>query len=123
VAEEEDGRLVGYIMLTRMYVHGDDGKKYPTLLIAPLAVAIEYRDKGIGSALVKESLWAAAELDYRSVFLVGDPKYYKKLGFRAARKFGITHPGIPAEYVMACELSPDALKGIHGTVDCRGLDE
>ena len=113
---EENGLLVGHIMLTKFSIVAD-GVNSETLLLAPISVALGYRDKGIGSALIKESFKLAKEMGYTSVILVGDPGYYHRFGFRSAISFDIKHtPAIPDENVMACELVPDALLGIHGTI-------
>ncbi|MEG6513502.1 hypothetical protein [Desulforamulus ruminis] len=59
----------------------------------------------------------AKKLGYTSVFLVGDPAYYHRFGFKSAAHFGIKHkPNIPDEYVMGCELVPGALYEIGGTI-------
>ncbi|WP_027368616.1 GNAT family N-acetyltransferase [Desulfocurvibacter africanus] len=115
---EENGQLVGHIMLTKAHVV-DGETKFETLLLAPISVALEYRNRGIGSALIKESFRLAKARGYTSVLLVGDPAYYHRYGFRTAAGFGIkpTHP-IPDENVMACELAPNALRGVSGTTDC-----
>ena len=115
---EENGKLIGHIMLTKAYII-DSGNKFETLLLAPISVALEYRNKGIGSNLIKESFKLAKEMGYTSVLLVGDPAYYHRFGFKAAVNYGIKHKqNIPDEYVMVCELVPGALYGISGTTDC-----
>lgn len=68
--------------------------------------------------MIKESFKLAKEMGYTSVILVGDPAYYHRFGFKTAVNFGIKHKhAIPDEYVMACELVPDALNEINGIVD------
>ncbi|MHB1043056.1 MAG: GNAT family N-acetyltransferase [Eubacteriales bacterium] len=115
---EENGKLIGHIMLTKTYIV-NSGKKFETLLLAPISVALEYRNRGVGSNLIKESFKLAKKMGYTSVLLVGDPAYYQRFGFKAAVNFGIKHiHNIPDENVMACELVPDALYGISGTTDC-----
>jgi predicted N-acetyltransferase YhbS len=115
---EENGKLIGHIMLTKMYI--DDNDKTETLYLAPISIALEYRNKGMGSDLIKASFKLAKEMGYKSVFLVGDPAFYHRFGFKAAIDFGVEHePDIPDEYVMACELSPNALLEITGVVDFR----
>jgi len=115
---EENGKLIGHIMLTKTYIV-NSGNKFETLLLAPISVALEYRNRGVGSNLIKESFKLAKEMGYTSVLLVGDPAYYHRFGFKAAVNFGIKHiHNIPDENVMACELVPDALYGISGTTDC-----
>jgi predicted N-acetyltransferase YhbS len=115
---EEDGKLVGHIMMSRAHiVNGAD--KFAVTYVAPLSVVLEFRNKGIGSALMKEAFKLAREMGYTSVFLVGDPAYYHRFGFKSAISFGIKHMHeIPDENVMACELVPGALKNVTGTTDC-----
>ena len=104
-------------MLTKTYI-ANDGNNFETLLLAPVSVALEYRDRGVGSALIKESFRLARELGYTSVVLVGDPAYYKRFGFKPLIDFGVKNTNnIPDEYVMAYELGPDVLHGINGTID------
>jgi predicted N-acetyltransferase YhbS len=118
VAEEND-KLIGHIMLTKTDIV-NDSSKFETLLLAPISVALEHRNRGVGSELIKASSKLAEEMGYTSVFLVGDPAFYHRFGFKAAINFGIGHePDIPNEYVMACELFPDALLEIGGTIDFR----
>lgn len=93
-----------------------DGRKYDTLMIAPLSVALEYRSVGVGGALVRESFKIAKTIGYNSAFLCGDPNYYSRFGYRPIGDFGITHNSIPEPYVMGCELEPLALNGITGVV-------
>jgi putative acetyltransferase len=114
---EEKGKLIGHIMLSKGHiVNGAD--KYEILYLAPISVILEYRNKEIGSNLIKESFKLAKGMGYKSVLLVGDPAYYHRFGFKSAITFGIkpTHE-IPDENVMAFELVSGALKGISGTTD------
>lgn len=46
---EEDGVLIGHIMLTGASIR-ENGGCFGTLLLAPLSVALEWRAKGIGAA-------------------------------------------------------------------------
>ena len=86
-------------------------------MLAPLSVALEYRKRRIGSKLVKKSFELANNLGYKAVFVVGDPAYYSRFGFKSSVLFGIKHvPPIPDQYVMFHELSTGALAGVTGTV-------
>jgi putative acetyltransferase len=115
---EEKGKLIGHIMLSKGHiVNGAD--KYEVLYLAPISVVLELRNKGIGSNLIKESFRLAKEMGFISVFLVGDPAYYHRFGFKSAASFGIKHTHeIPDENVMAYELVAGALKDIGGITDC-----
>jgi len=112
---EEDGVIVGHIMLTKTYITAADSK-FEALLLAPLSVALEYRNRGVGSKLVLESFELAKKLGYKAVFVVGDPAYYSRFGFKSIAFFAIKHdPPIPDPYVMAYGLAPGALFGVTGT--------
>lgn len=115
---EEDGRLVGQIMLTRTFIR-NESDKFEALLLAPISVALEFRNRGIGTELINKSFRIAREMGHTVVLLVGDPAYYSRFGFKPAISFGIRHHhDIPDENVMACELAHGALNGIFGTMDC-----
>jgi putative acetyltransferase len=103
-------------MLTKTCVAADD-LKFEALLLAPLSVALEYRRRGVGSKLLRVSLELAKNLGYKAVFVVGDPAFYSRFGFKSSVLFGIKHvPVIPDQYVMVRELSAGALTGVTGTV-------
>lgn len=113
---EEDGKLIAHIMLTRTSLTVND-KEFPTLLLGPISVMLEHRNRGVGSALIHEGFRLARELGHQSAVLVGNPAYYNRFGFKTAADFGIRNAnGIPDQYVMACELAPNALKGVDGTI-------
>jgi predicted N-acetyltransferase YhbS len=114
---EEQGEIVGHIMLTKTYILTGTSR-VEALLLAPLAVKLSHRRQGIGSKLVQESFRIAKQLGFQSIFVVGNPKYYGRFGFRSTARFGIRHvPEIPEPYVMGIELTPNALAGISGTVN------
>jgi predicted N-acetyltransferase YhbS len=116
---EQDDQIIGHVMLTKTLVAGA-GKNSAVLLLAPLAVELKHRKQGVGSKLVLESFRLAKEHGYKSVLVVGNPAYYGRFGFKPSVSFGIVHdPPIPDPYVMACELVPNALAGVCGTV-CLG---
>ncbi|GAE83743.1 GNAT family N-acetyltransferase [Bacteroides reticulotermitis] len=113
---EDNGKLIGHIMLTKTPVAQSNGERYEALLVAPLSVLLAYRDQGVGASLMKEALRLAADLNYEAAFLTGDPTYYQRFGFQSASKFGITCPGIPDQFTLAYEIIPHALNSIQGTI-------
>ncbi len=114
---EEDGALVGHIMLTVTKIRGADSE-HNVLLLAPLCVELSHRNRGIGGALIKESFLRAMDLGYNAVVLVGEPLYYHRFGFVSASRFGIhDKKDIPEGYLMAVELRQGALNGCGGVVD------
>ena len=115
---EENGQLVGHILVTKTYIKSK-GKRQPVLYAAPLSVKLEFRNRGVGTALLKEAMILGRRMGYGAIFLVGDPAYYHKYGFQSANGFGIGHRHkIPEDNVMGYELEPGALSGCCGTLEC-----
>lgn len=113
---EDNGQVVGHIMLTKTILQNAT-RAVSVLLLAPLAVALDYRKQGVGSALIKESFNQAKAMGYQAVFLVGDPAYYQRFGFKSITEFGIGCAlDIPLQYIQACELQADALKDVGGII-------
>ena len=113
---EVEGELIGHIMFTKLIVPVSKGD-LPSLLVAPLCVKLAERNKGYGSQLMKTGFSIAKDLGYTSAFLVGDPEYYQRFGFRPTGLFGIKNKSdIPDRFVLCCELLPGALKDINGYV-------
>lgn len=113
----EGGRIVGHVVLTRKTIDATSGSR-EVLLLAPLAVALDHRGRGLGARLTRTVLEAARAKGFDAVILVGDPAYYGRFGFRTSTDFGIANTaGIPDVYVLMTELVPGALAGLTGTVD------
>lgn len=113
---EDDGMLVGHILFTPIHIV-DGENKVVSLSLAPVSVLPEYQRKGIGSQLIKEGHSIARELGYESVFVLGHPEYYPYFGYEPSTNWNISSPfDVPAEYFMAIELKPGALKEAKGTV-------
>ncbi len=89
----------------------------PALLLGPIAVAAEWRSRGLGADLIRHSLDRAAELGHRIVLLVGDAPYYGRFGFTRAKMAGLTLPGpVELDRFLGLELVPGALDGVTGKV-------
>lgn len=116
VAEEEDC-LVAYNILTKFNRYSIN-KDIKALLLGPICVKLEYRNKGIGKEIINKSLEAAKNLGYEVVFLFGDENYYKKLGFKQTFSYNIKslNKNIRQEEAMLKELVPNVLKDVKGTV-------
>ena len=113
---EIDKLLVGHIMLTKTYITNSESK-YETILLGPLSVKFDFRNTGVGAKLIENSFNLARRIGYTSVVLVGDPNYYNRFGFRTSVDFGIKNSNeIPDEYVLACELTPNALEEVNGKI-------
>ena len=73
-----DSRIVGHAIFTKC---GVVGSNFSAALLGPLAVAPAWQRQGIGSAIVRAGLRRLEETDVSLVLVLGDPAYYKRLGF------------------------------------------
>lgn len=97
VAEQQGpgahGSVVGHVLLTRSRLDAPTAL-IDVLVLSPLAVAPDRQRRGIGSALVRHALGAAAARPEPLVFLEGSPDYYGPLGFLAAAPLGFRRPSL-----------------------------
>ena len=113
---EEDGQIVGHIMLTHLAVKGREQLKM--LLLSPLSVRLDKRRQGVGSLLVRHALQQAQEQGFEAVALVGNPAYYGRFGFSRMDGFGLhCQPAVPAQYALAVALKEGALCGPAATIN------
>lgn len=79
--------------------------------LAPVAVRPAWKNRGIGSAIVRRLIDRARQAAARAVFVLGDPAYYGRFGFEPAYPRG-----------FACRfVAPDAPQG-PGTAERPGRD-
>ena len=104
---EESGAVVGHVLLSRMTVTAD-GRNWRGLGLAPIGVLPTSQGQGIGGALIREALRAAATSGEEIVFLLGEPDYYRRFGFatETAAPFASPYAG---PYFMAHILSDASL--------------
>lgn len=91
---EQDGELVGHVLYTHALLD-TPRQMVDVLVLSPLGVRPDLQRRGIGSALVRETLATLA--DRRSeplVFLEGHPSYYPRFGFAPARPLGFAAPSV-----------------------------
>jgi putative acetyltransferase len=82
----ENGRVIGHVMFSRM------DAPFPSLGLAPVAVPPGRRRQGVAAALIKEGLRRAKAQGWEAVFVVGDPAYYQRFGFRADEAVAFVSP-------------------------------
>ena len=110
IVAEADGKIVGNIVYTKAKVMLDAGGDMDVISFGPLSVLPEYQSKGIGSALVEYTVYAARGQGYQAIFIYGDPLYYSRFGFVGAETYGIgTADNMYASALQALELVPGAL--------------
>lgn len=91
--------------------------KTEALLLGPLAVDPDHRGRGIGLALMRETLNRAKAMGHELVLLVGDEPYYQKVGFKRVPPGNLIMPGpVELNRVLICELNDGAAKDVFGQV-------
>jgi putative acetyltransferase len=108
VATDEE-KVVGHILLSPM------SAPFPALGLAPLSVLPDHQKQGIGAALIRTAIERTKEQGWYAIFVLGDPAYYGRFGFRAdlAADFSSPYAG---PYLMVLPLT-DALPAKVGRID------
>ncbi|MBI9016194.1 MAG: N-acetyltransferase [Phycisphaerae bacterium] len=118
----EDEKAVGHILLTKATLQ-DNEDAASIAILAPVAVLPEYQNRGIGTMLIEDGLLRLRLSGTDLVFVLGDPDYYQRFGFRPdARKsgFAATYP-IAEEHAsawMVKEIKDGIIGSVSGTVIC-----
>lgn len=97
--------LAGSVRLSPITIGETDA-----LLLGPLTVSPDFKNRGLGKALMRTALDAARAAGDRFVLLVGDAPYYGPFGFDPVPLGQITLPGPvdPNRLLISC-LQQDAM--------------
>jgi predicted N-acetyltransferase YhbS len=113
-------RVIGSVELWNISA----GPQRPALLLGPLAVASDCRNRGVGTALVLHALGEARRRGHGIVLLVGDAGYYGRFGFSCEKTQALWLPGPYERHrLLARELVAGALDGARGLVRATGRRE
>ncbi|MEO1703012.1 MAG: N-acetyltransferase [Pseudomonadota bacterium] len=106
-----DDVLIGHVLLSEP-AEGPER----ALVLGPLAVDPAWRDFQIGTELVRRALADARISGWRSVFVLGEPDYYRRFGFKRslAEKVRCAYNVGPA--FQALELETGSLNGFNGSL-------
>jgi predicted N-acetyltransferase YhbS len=116
VMTDDNDNVIGTIRLWDI-----DAGFVPALLLGPVAIAPEYRSKGLGDALIRHALSRAASLGHQAVLLVGDAFYYERFGFSRALTLNLKLPGpVDEARFLGHELQPGSLMSASGMVGIKG---
>lgn len=107
---ESSKRIFGHIIVTELPMPSRE--KAHSLYIGSIAIDNDLRNKGQCTELIRSIFKKAERYGYDSVFLVGDPKYFTKLGFKQATEFGLKNTnGYEDKYVLCKELKEGSVQG------------
>ena len=106
-------QVVGHGLLSQIYI----GKNKHGLALAPLSVLPAFQNQGIGAQIITELEKRAVHAGYDFISIMGWPKYYAKLGYVSADKYGITAPfAVPADAYLVKAVRTHGLEQVHGQV-------
>ncbi len=109
-------KVVGNVLFSPLKFEPEEGSPRGVAL-GPVAVAPEYQHQGFGVHLIRAGLDILRKDGYGLVVLSGNPKYYGRLGFEPAHRYGVDCTfQAPRDYFMLLELAPGGLSGWQGTV-------
>lgn len=105
---EIDGRVVGHIAFSPVTL-ASGAIRAAGAGLAPLAVVAAHRRRGIAADLVRAGLDACRCAGFDWVVVLGEPRYYRRFGFRPAATFGLHDEYGGGDAFAALELRPGAL--------------
>ncbi|MBY8821569.1 GNAT family N-acetyltransferase [Sphingomonas colocasiae] len=104
-----DGAVAGHVLLSPM------SAPFRALGLAPVSVSPAYQRTGIGRALIDAAIDRARVEEWDAIFVLGDPAYYGRFGFRADLATGFASP-YAGPYLMVLPLAA-ALPVAEGVID------
>ncbi len=102
-------RIVGHILLSKVTLQ-NGANSTDILALAPMAVVPSQSHRGIGSELVTASVDVARKYDFGAIVVVGQPDFYQKFGFEAAKTWNLQcNLPVSNDMITAMELKPGCL--------------
>ena len=92
VAVDDDGRIVGHLLLSEGDLAAPDGTDRRIWMLGPIGVVPDRQRRGVGSALMRAAIELAVARGQPVICLLGHADYYPRFGFRPARALGIEPP-------------------------------
>lgn len=112
---EADGEIIGSIIFSTAKIIDANGIATEVITFGPVTILPDYQKLGLGRKLIQHAIQAATQMGFKAILIYGDPRFYGRLGFRAAERYDITTAdGYFAIGLLAYELQPGALQKISG---------
>lgn len=112
---EIQNQIAGHILFSPVSLEPPASGWY-ALGLAPIGVLPQHQGQGIGSALINTGLQQCRSQGVELVFVLGDPGYYSRFGFRRADDFGFSNEYQAREHFQVHELIPGMSKKYRGLV-------
>jgi predicted N-acetyltransferase YhbS len=107
LAAKSEGRVIGHAMFSLHEVR-IDGKPFRASILAPVAVAKEFRRRGVAASLIEEGHRILEDMGVKVGFVLGNPAYYSRFGYRPGM-FGTCRLRVAAEAAEAAPSGPSLL--------------
>lgn len=103
---EVEGNVVGHVAFSPVTISDGSREWYG---LGPVSVLPECWKRGIGKSLILQGLSVLRGLGARGCALVGDPQYYKRLGFKNLPELVLE--GVPQENFLALAFGENVARG------------
>ena len=104
---EIDGCVFGHVAFSPVTISDGTTDWYG---LGPVSVLPAMQKRGIGQALIKEGVSLLRQSGGRGCVLVGDPGYYKRLGFENFPQ--LVHEGVPPDVFLAMPFDGEVPEGV-----------
>jgi putative acetyltransferase len=105
----EDEKAVGHAVFSKM------AAPFRALALGPVAVVPGRQRTGIGSRLIRDGIARSEAAGWAGIFVLGDPIYYGRFGFRVDRASGFESP-YAGPHLMAVALGRGDLPTTSGRI-------
>jgi putative acetyltransferase len=110
---DEARAVVGHVAFSEVSLQGSSGRGAG---LAPVAVLASHRRRGVAAKLIEAGLAACRDAGFGFAVVLGDPAYYGRFGFAAARTRGLSDTYGGGDAFQVLELSTGALPAHGGVV-------
>ncbi|MDG1986774.1 MAG: N-acetyltransferase [Halieaceae bacterium] len=107
---ESSDTIIGNVVVSKITMTPDIGLFCGG--VAPLSVLPEHQSSGIGSQLMKEAIKKSKETGMNGLFLLGNPDYYGRFGFKVSN----LESDYDAEYLQELELTKGCLVNLKSKI-------
>lgn len=97
---EQESNIVGHIAFTHCSIENKQNVESNAALLGPLAVSPGNQKQGTGTSLIKHGFEKLNNADISHIFVLGDPAYYSRSGFKPEVKVKPPYP-LPDQWAGA----------------------
>jgi putative acetyltransferase len=90
----DDGAVIGHVQFSNI------AAPFKALGLGPVSVMPNRQRSGIGSQMIRAGLTRAVDAGWEGVFVLGNPKYYRRFGFSPDCARGFESPYAGAHFML-----------------------